>query len=140
MENTVKTITVAVTVKAAVEKVWAYWTEPKHIIQWCHASNDWHAPKAENDLRSGGKFSTEMAAKDGSMRFDFEGIYDRVVENKCIDYTLSDGRKVSLLFTATGNQTELSETFEMENENSEELQRSGWQAILDNFKKHVEAH
>ncbi|HEY1199662.1 MAG TPA: SRPBCC family protein [Niastella sp.] len=141
METTAnKSITVQSTVNAPVEKVWKYWSDPAHITQWCQASDDWHAPHAENDLRTGGKFSTTMAAKDGSFSFDFGGIYDNVEEHKLIEYTLGDGRKVSIVFTAKGDQTEVVETFDMENTHSEEMQRGGWQAILDNFRKYTEAN
>ncbi|HEY1164347.1 MAG TPA: SRPBCC family protein [Chitinophaga sp.] len=141
METTAnKSITVQSTVNAPVEKVWKYWSDPAHITQWCQASDDWHAPHAENDLRTGGKFSTTMAAKDGSFSFDFGGIYDNVEEHKLIEYTLGDGRKVSVVFTAKGDQTEVVETFDMEDTHSEEMQRGGWQAILDNFKKYTEAN
>jgi uncharacterized protein YndB with AHSA1/START domain len=133
-----KSITVQSTVNAPVEKVWKYWSEPAHIMQWCQASDDWHAPRAENDLKTGGKFSTTMAAKDGSFSFDFGGVYDEVVEHKLIKYTMGDGRKVSVAFNAQGNATEVIETFEPENTNPEEMQRGGWQAILDNFKKYTE--
>jgi len=141
METTAnKSITVQSTVNAPVEKVWKYWSDPAHITQWCQASDDWHAPHAENDLRTGGKFSTTMAAKDGSFSFDFGGIYDNVEEHKLIEYTMGDGRKVSVVFTAKGDQTEVVETFDMENTHSEEMQRGGWQAILDNFRKYTEAN
>jgi len=141
METVDKTsITVKTNVNAPVEKVWEFWKEPKHIIQWCNASEDWHAPKAENDLKNDGKFSTTMAAKDGSMSFDFEGTYSNVQENKLIEYTIADGRKVAIDFTENGNETKIIETFEAENTHPVEMQRSGWQAILDNFKKYVEKH
>jgi len=141
METTAnKSITVQSTVNAPVEKVWKYWSDPAHITQWCQVSDDWHAPHAENDLRTGGKFSTTMAAKDGSFSFDFGGIYDNVEEHKLIEYTMGDGRKVSVVFTAKGDQTEVVETFDMENTHSEEMQRGGWQAILDNFRKYTEAN
>jgi uncharacterized protein YndB with AHSA1/START domain len=139
METTAnKSITVQSTINAPVEKVWKYWSEPVHITKWCQASDDWHAPHAENDLRTGGKFTTTMAAKDGSFSFDFGGVYDKVEEHKLIEYTMSDNRKVSVIFTAKGDQTEVIETFDMENTHSEEMQRGGWQAILDNFKKYTE--
>lgn len=141
METTEKTsITVKATIKAPVEKVWKFWNEPEHITQWCAASDDWHAPKAESNLRTGGKFSTTMAAKDGSMSFDFAGVYDQVQEHKLIAYTMSDGRKVSVAFAANGNETNVTETFEAESINPIEMQRGGWQAILDNFKKYTEAN
>ena len=135
-----KSITVQSTINAPVEKVWKYWSEPAHIMQWCQASDDWHAPHAENDLKTGGKFSTTMAAKDGSFSFDFGGVYDLVTEHKLIEYTMGDGRKVSVVFNANGNTTEVIETFEPESTNPEEMQRGGWQAILDNFKKYTEAN
>ena len=140
MQAAAKTaITVEATVKSPIEKVWSSWTEPKHITQWCSASDDWHAPHAENDLRTGGKFSTTMAAKDGSLSFDFNGVYDNVQPNKLIEYTIADGRKVKISFSGTGKETKVVETFEAESENPIDLQRDGWQAILNNFKKYTEA-
>ena len=133
-------ITIEATVKAPVEKVWAYWSEPKHITQWTFASPDWHAPYAENDARTGGKFKTTMAAKDGSFSFDFEGVYSHVEPRKVIEYDLGDGRKVKITFTAMGNETKVVETFDPEKENPIEMQRGGWQAILDNFKKYTETN
>lgn len=132
-------ITVEATVNAPVEKVWKFWNEPEHIKQWCAASDDWHAPHAENDLRTGGKFKTTMAAKDGSFSFDFEGVYTKVEPNKTISYEMSDGRKVEVLFSGNGNSTKVTETFEAENTNPVDMQRGGWQAILDNFKRHTES-
>ena len=131
-------ITVETTVNAPVEKVWKFWNEPQHITKWCQASDDWHAPHAENDLRTGGKFAVRMEAKDGSFGFDFGGIYDEVKINELISYTLGDGRKVGIKFSGNRNETKVVETFEAESENSVDLQRTGWQAILDNFKKYVE--
>ncbi len=135
--NNVK-VTVKTTVNVPVEKVWEYWTEPKHITQWNNASDDWHTPIAENDLTVGGKFLTRMEAKDGSFGFDFGGIYDEVKLNEVIAYTLGDGRKVNITFKAQGNETEVIETFDAETTNSVEMQQAGWQAILDNFKKYSE--
>jgi uncharacterized protein YndB with AHSA1/START domain len=132
-------ITVAATIKAPVEKVWERWNEPKHIKQWAFASDDWHTPHAENDLRVDGNFSTTMAAKDGSFSFDFGGVYTAVEKNKKIEYTIGDGRKVQILFETQGNETKVTETFEAETSNPIEMQRGGWQAILDNFKKYAEA-
>src|SRR5690348_14592065 len=131
METMTQAITVQTTVNAPVSKVWESWTAPKHITKWCQASDEWHAPKAENDLRSGGKFSTTMAAKDGSVSFDFGGTYSNVKTNSLIEYTIEDGRKVKVIFEAVGNKTRVTETFEPESTNSIELQRGGWQAILD---------
>ena len=133
-------ITVATTIQAPVEKVWKYWTQPEHIINWSFASEDWHTPAAENDLREGGKFSSTMAAKDGSMSFDFGGVYTKVDEYKVIEYTLGDERTVAITFSGDGNTTKVVETFEAEGQNSVEMQQAGWQAILDNFKKYTEGN
>lgn len=139
METSNKTIiTVEATVNAPVEKVWKFWTSPEHITKWNNASDDWHTPYAENDLRVGGKFTSRMEAKDGSFGFDFWGVYDVVVTNERIEYTLGDDRKVKIVFTDKGNATQVIESFEAENENSIELQKGGWQAILDNFRKYTE--
>lgn len=132
-------ITVEATVNAPVAKVWKCWGEPEHITQWCNASDDWHAPFAENDLKTGGKFKTTMAAKDGSFSFDFEGVYSLVKKHEQIAYEMADGRKVNIIFTADGAKTRVVETFDPEAENPIEMQRGGWQAILDNFKKHTES-
>jgi len=136
---TKKIITLETTVNAPIEKVWEYWTTPRHIKQWNNASYDWHTPHAENDLRDGGKFLSRMEAKDGSAGFDFEGIYDEVKPNAFIAYTIGDGRKVSVTFSEDGNDIKIVETFEAENTHSIEMQESGWQAILDNFKKYTES-
>jgi uncharacterized protein YndB with AHSA1/START domain len=132
-------ITVQTTVSAPVEKVWEKWTNPDDIIKWNTASEDWHTTKAENDLRAGGKFSSRMEAKDGSVGFDFWGIYDNIKNNELIEYTMGDGRKVTVSFTSDNNKTEIVETFEAEDENSEELQKTGWQSIMDSFRKYVES-
>ncbi len=137
MENKT-TITVEATVNAPVEKVWQYWIEPEHIMQWNTASEDWHTPKSENDLRVGGKFSATMAAKDGSFSFDFWGIYDVVESNRRIEYTMGDGRICKIVFSKKGDKTHIIEEFEAETQNSVEMQQGGWQAILNNFKKYVE--
>lgn len=131
-------ITVEATINAPIEKVWHTWTNPKDIMAWNNASPDWHTPKAENDLSVGGKFVYTMAAKDGSFSFDFWGIYDEITTNKSIACTMGDGRTLQVTFTDKGNETLVSETFEAETENSVELQQGGWQAILNNFKNHVE--
>ena len=130
-------ITIETTVNAPIEKVWEYWNKPEHITKWAFASDDWHAPASENDVRTGGKFKTRMEAKDGSSGFDFEGTYTNVKENELIEYEMSDGRKVSVKFEQTPEGVKITETFDPENENTPEVQRSGWQAILDNFKKYV---
>lgn len=133
-------ITVSAQVGASPEKVWELWTNPQHITKWNNASDDWHSPSAENDLRDGGRFKTRMEAKDGSMGFDFEGTYNTVIPNEHITYTLGDGRRVTVMFTPKGNGTYVEETFEAENQHPEEFQKAGWQAILDNFKKYAESN
>src|SRR5882757_6596332 len=141
METANKTkITVQNIVKAPVEKVWKFWSGPEHITQWANASDDWHTTRAENDLRAGGKFLSRMEAKDGSFGFDFGGVYDQVKTNELIEYTLGDDRKVSIRFTANDNETKVVETFEAESTNPVEMQKGGWQAILDNFKRYTEAN
>ena len=141
METKEKTIiTVQATIQAPVEKVWDCWTNPKHIVQWNAASDDWHTPKAENDLRTGGKFTSRMEAKDGSMGFDFEGVYDEVKTNERIVYTIGDGRQVQIAFDSNGNETTVTERFEAENTHTIEQQQFGWQSILSNFKKYVEGY
>ncbi|HTL80186.1 MAG TPA: SRPBCC family protein [Bacteroidia bacterium] len=139
METKEKTaITVQAVVSAPVEKVWKCWTDAEHIMKWNNASDDWHTPKAVNDPKPGGKFVYTMASKDGKMSFDFGGVYDRVEYGKEIAYTIGDGRKVKVIFESEGNATKITETFEAEDQNPVEMQRGGWQSILDNFKKHTE--
>jgi uncharacterized protein YndB with AHSA1/START domain len=134
------TITIEAIVNVPVEKVWKLWTSPEHITKWNNASEDWHTTKAENDLRVGGKFLSRMEAKDGSFGFDFTGVYDQVKNNELIAYTMDDGRKASVTFTKTDDRTKIVTAFEAEEVNSIELQRTGWQAILDNFKKYAESN
>lgn len=131
-------VIVQVNVVAPLQKVWQCWTEPQSIVKWNHASDDWHTPMATNDLRVGGKFLSRMEAKDGSFGFDFEGVYDLVEINKCIQYTLGDGRQVKITFAENGNTTQVTETFDAENINSIDLQKTGWQSILNSFKKYTE--
>jgi uncharacterized protein YndB with AHSA1/START domain len=137
MENTNK-ISVEAVINSSVEKVWDYWTIPNHITQWNNASEEWHTPYAENDLRVGGSFLSRMAAKDGSFSFDFGGKYDQVDLYKLIEYTLDDARKVIIHFEKIGNTTKVIEIFDAENENPIEMQKNGWQAILNNFKNYTE--
>ncbi len=137
--DTIK-ITVETLISADVKKVWEYYTNPEHITKWNFASNDWHCPSAENDLRVGGKFKSRMEAKDGSFGFDFEGTYDEVVDHKKIAYTMPDSRQVITNFESLGNKTKVTTTFDAENLNPVEMQREGWQAILDNFKNYVESN
>lgn len=131
-------ITVATTVNAPVEKVWEVWTSPVHIMHWNNASADWQTTFAENDLQKGGSFSSRMEAKDESFGFDFGGVYDKVKQHEQIAYTMGDGRKVNTSFTANGNSTTVTTVFEAETENPVEMQKTGWQNILDNFKTHAE--
>jgi uncharacterized protein YndB with AHSA1/START domain len=135
-----KSIIVEVSIEAPIEKVWRIWNDPKFIVQWYHASEDWHAPFSENDLRVDGKFKTTMSAKDGSFSFDFEGIYTEVVDHKLIAYQLADNRKVRVEFSVSGTMTKVIETFEAENTNTTQTQKGGWQAILNNFKNCVESN
>lgn len=131
-------ITVETTVPVSPELAWEYWTKPAHITQWNQASDDWHTPRAESDLRAGGKFSSRMESKDGKFGFDFGGVYDEVSPFQKIAYTIGDGRRVCATFESVAAGTHIVETFEAESENSVELQRQGWQAILDSFRRYVE--
>lgn len=131
-------ITIETVVHAPVGRVWEYWTEPEHIMKWNNASEDWFTPNAENDLNAGGKLNWRMEAKDGSYGFDFSGVYDEVRKHELITYTLDDGRKVRITFIPEGEETKVIEVFEAEQTNSTELQRAGWQAILDNFRRYAE--
>jgi uncharacterized protein YndB with AHSA1/START domain len=133
-------LTVQATVNAPVEKVWNFFTDPDHIIQWNQASPDWHSPWSKNDLRVGGAFSTRMEAKDGSMGFEFGGIYDAVDQHKFIAYTMGDGRKVDVTFTEENGTTTIVENFEAEDTHSIEMQQGGWQAIMDSFKNYTESN
>ncbi len=131
-------ITVEATINAPLEKVWPLYTNPEDVMQWNNASADWFTPRAENDLRKGGKFVYRMEAKDGSAGFDFEGVYDEVQTHDLIEYSMADGRKVKTSFTEIDGKTTITIDFDAENENSLEMQKAGWQSILDNFKKYVE--
>lgn len=125
-------------ISAPLTKVWSFWTEPQHITQWNFASSEWHCPQATNDLRAGGKYCARMEAKDGSFGFDFEAVYDEVIPQKKLEYTLGDARKVITTFEKVGDATQVTTVFDAETQNSIDMQRQGWQAILNNFKKHVE--
>ncbi len=133
-------ITIEADINAPIEKVWEYWNTPEHITKWAFAQDDWEAPHAENDIRTGGKFLTRMSSKDGSQGFDFAGVYSEVKVHELIEYDMADGRHVKIVFTATDNGTHVSETFDPESENPEEMQRRGWQQILNNFKTYVESN
>jgi uncharacterized protein YndB with AHSA1/START domain len=139
MTTTTKTnITVEVRINAPVEKVWHLWTDPIHIIHWNSASDDWYTPWAENDLRVGGKFLSRMESKDGNMGFDFTGEYSKVHPYRQINYRIADGREVKVSFASEENHTKIAESFETEQTHPVEMQRTGWQAILNNFKKYAE--
>lgn len=133
-------ITIEAEIAADPKKVWEYWTKPEHITGWNFASDDWQCPSAENDLKVGGKYKARMEAKDGSFGFDFECIYDEVIDQKRIAYTIGDGRKVITDFAQNGGSTKVTTTFDAENQNPVEMQKNGWQAILNNFKKYTESH
>lgn len=137
-EQITQKITVETPVNNSREKVWEAYTEPKHIVVWSHADDSWHSPSAENDLKVGGKFLTRMEAKDGSVGFDFTGVYDEVIPHEKIAYTMSDGRKAVITFEEVGNSTHVSVSFDPEKANPREMQINGWQAILNNFKVHAE--
>jgi uncharacterized protein YndB with AHSA1/START domain len=131
-------ITVSVTVHAKIENVWDCFTKPEHITKWNFASNDWHCPRAENDVRVGGKYNARMEAKDGSFGFDFITIYDSVIVLKELSYSMEDGRQATTIFESVNGKTNIITTFDAENENPVELQQNGWQAILNNFKAYTE--
>lgn len=133
-------IEISTIVDSKLEKVWTYWTETEHIKNWNFASKDWHCPKAESDFKEGGRFSSRMEAKDGSMGFDFGGYYTKIVPNSILGYTLDDEREVTIKFLDKNGKTEIIETFQPENQNPLDLQRQGWQAILTNFKDYVESN
>ena len=132
-------ITVETTVKAELSKVWDAWNNPADIQQWNAASDDWHTTRSSVDLRQGGMFLSRMEAKDGSEGFDFEGTYTRIEPHKLIEYRMSDGREVKVEFVSNAQDVVVRETFDAETENPADLQRAGWQAILDSFRRHVEA-
>lgn len=137
-ESKVK-ITVETFINSPVTKAWESWTTPEHITKWNHASDEWHAPWAKIELKPGGRFTTRMEAKDGSMGFDFIGVFDTIQPNEYLEYTLDDGRKVKVNFIEEGDHTKVIECFEAETENTIELQKGGWQEILNNFKKYTES-
>ncbi len=131
-------ITIDVTVNASLERAWETWTKPEHIVSWNFASDDWQCPAAINDVSEGGKFSWRMEAKDGSMGFDFDGTYTKVIPKEILEYDLGDGRPVRVRFEQQGDVTILTETFQGEDTNTLEQQRHGWQCILNNYKAYIE--
>lgn len=130
-------ITVETTVAAPLEEVWRAYVTPEDIMQWNAASDDWHTTASVVDLRAGGAFSSRMEAKDGSVGFDFAGVYTRIVEHSLIEYAFGD-RMAQVEFNEGDGGVAVRVTFDAETENSIELQRAGWQAILNNFARHVE--
>lgn len=133
-------ITVSVEVAVPLNQVWQYWTLPEHITHWNFASDDWECPAAQNTLEIGGRFVYKMSAKDGSVAFDFSGVYTKVVPMQLISYTMDDARTATIEFSEHEGVTTVIEIFDPETENTEELQRGGWQAILNNFKKYTETN
>lgn len=133
-------VTIEANISADSKKVWEHWNLPQHITKWNFASDDWHCPRAENDLRVGGKIKSRMEAKDGSFGFDFKAIYDEVIDQKKISYTLTDGRRVWTSFEPQGNSTKVTTVFEAEDQNPIDMQKDGWQAILNNFKNYTESN
>lgn len=131
-------IIVASKLNAPINKVWDFWTNPAHVMNWNFATSDWHCPSATNNLVEGGEFHYTMAAKDNSMSFDFWGTYQKIEIEKNIEIILGDGRKMKINFEKLGNETIVKEAFEPEQQNPVEMQQAGWQMILDNFKKYVE--
>lgn len=138
MNEKANRIMVSTKVHASKEKTWEFFTVPKHIVNWNFASTEWHCPSAENDLRPGGRFSWRMEAKDGSMGFDYSGQYVRIEPHKSLELKLDDERNVTIEFSEQNGNTEVKETFQPD-ENDRELQKQGWQAILDHFKACVES-
>src|SRR5690606_4394284 len=140
MDTTKSTaITIQTDVNLPVATVWNYWTSPEHIVNWNNASDDWHTPYADNDVRVNGKFKSTMAARDGSASFDFEGVYTEVKEDELNAYRMSDGREVRVTFSEEGGATRVVETFDPEDMNSADMQKAGWQSILDNFRRYAES-
>ncbi|MCB9203105.1 MAG: SRPBCC domain-containing protein [Flavobacteriales bacterium] len=137
-EKKISHISIQVSIQASIDDVWNYWTQPEHITKWNFATDEWHCPKAKNDLKPNGSFSWRMEAKDGSMGFDFTGNYEEIIDKKLITYKMSDGRFVEIEFTIKDKDVILKETFETEGTNTDEQQRTGWLAILKNFKTYVE--
>jgi uncharacterized protein YndB with AHSA1/START domain len=132
-------ITVETFVHATAADAWHLYNTPAHIVRWNAASDDWHSPASRVDLREGGGFCTRMEAKDGSMGFDFEGVYTRVVPQELIEYRMDDGREVAVHFAPAGDGVRVRVVFDAESQNPAEVQRQGWQAILDNFGRYAES-
>lgn len=136
MENK---IIIKTSINKDISSVWEYYNNPEHTVNWNFASNDWSYPKAKNDLKIGRKLQSRMEAKDGSFGFDFEAIYDEIHDFEKIKCTITDGRCVVVDFKKGNHTTNLTVTFEAENTNSIDIQKNGWQAILNNFKAYTES-
>jgi uncharacterized protein YndB with AHSA1/START domain len=132
-------MTVECTAAVSVEKAWEIWNTPEHIVHWNFATPTWHTPRAEVDLRVGGKYCARMEAKDGSCGFDCGGVYDEIEPLKVLKSHFEDGRRIEVKFESTEEGVKISQTFETEMENSAEMQREGWQNIMDNFKAYAES-
>jgi len=130
-------ISIETIVHTDIQTVWTTWNTPSHIKQWNTASNDWHTTSSSVDLKEGGQFSNRMEAKDGSMGFDFSGTYTKIIPQSLIKYTLEDNRSITIEFDQIDDGVKVIETFEAENENDAEMQREGWQAILNNFAEYA---
>jgi uncharacterized protein YndB with AHSA1/START domain len=137
-EHAALDITLQAMVKAPLAKVWHLWTSPEHIIQWNNATEEWCTPAAKNELKKGGSFSYRMESKDGKHGFDFSGTYKEIIPEQRIAYTIEDGRNVLITFEENPSGVLITESFQAENLHSRDLQRQGWQAILDNFQRHAE--
>ena len=127
-------------VSANIKKAWEYYTQPAHITKWNFATDDWMCPDASNDMRIGGKYIARMEAKDGSFGFDFEAVYNEISDGEKFTYIMPDNREVNVIFNQNGDATEVTVKFDAETENPIELQREGWQSILNNFKKYTETN
>lgn len=131
-------ITVTATINADIKRVWDYYINPEHITKWNFADPSWHCPSAENDFKVGGKYKARMEAKDGSSGFDFEAVYSEIIDGKEFTYKFGD-RTANVKFNSVVDLTEVIITFDPEKENPVEMQKAGWQSILNNFKKYVES-
>ena len=132
-------ITIKTQIKSGIQQVWNAYTNPEHIIHWNFATPEWHCPKVENDLRIGGEYFARMEAKDGSFGFDFKAIYKELIPEQSLVYVLEDGREVNISFLSQGDITQVVIIFDAENQNPIEMQQTGWQLILDNFKRYTES-
>ncbi len=131
-------IKIQTTVSKDPQTTWDCYTLPEHIVNWNFASEDWHCPEAENEMTVGGKYRARMEAKDGSFGFDFEGVYQHIKPGESFGYQLEDGRNIEVIFKPQGDSTEVTVTFDADEQNPIDMQRNGWQAILDNFQKYTE--